>query len=129
MSEETVIDAPKTDFFFKLPSEADMPVVFADYYHQDYTTVVDEETGETSQVPAGDPYLIENTYEYAIDVVGTINEPTGETVTDGEFSYPATAPIDGWHVNFRFIAGNREAIEAIDAQYGMEPATPYQTFL
>lgn len=130
MSEETVIDSPKTDFFFKLPSEADMPVVFADYYHQDYTTVVDEETGEATQVPDGEPYLVENTYEYSIDVVGTIWEPTGETITDdGGFSYPETAPIDGWHVNFRFISGNREAIEAIDEQYGMNPVTPYQSFL
>ena len=36
--DETIIEAPKVDFFIKLASEADMPTAFADFYRQDYKT-------------------------------------------------------------------------------------------
>jgi hypothetical protein len=39
-------DIIKTDFYIKLPTEADMPTALAAFYRQDSTTVVDPETGE-----------------------------------------------------------------------------------
>jgi len=42
---------------------------------------------------------------HSLDVIGTILVETGETITVGhtddepEYSYPETAPIDGWHAN------------------------------
>lgn len=130
MTEEIIIEAPKVDFFIKLPTEADMPTAFANFYKQDYLTVVDEETGESTQTPDGDPYLVTHTHDYAIDVVGVIYEPTGNTLTDSEGNeYPEMAPMDGWHVNVRLSGdARREDVEAIDAVYGVVPNSPSRVF-
>lgn len=131
MIDETIIEAPKVDFYIKLASEADMPTAFADFYKQDYVTVVDEETGEETQTPEGEPYLVTHSHDYAIDVIGVIYEPTGNTLTDAEGNeYAETAPVDGWHVNFRLIGdGARETVEALDALYGVVPNSPSRVFL
>jgi len=127
---EEVIDAPKVDFYLKLTAESDMPTVLADFYRQDYITEVDEEGVET-QTPDGDPYLVAHTHDYAIDVVGTIYEPTGETLTDDEgVAYPAMAPVDGWHVNIRLVGdAMRETVEALDASHGVTPNSPSRVWL
>ena len=129
--DELIIEAPKTDFYIKLPSEADLPTVFSAFYKQDYVTVVDEETGESTQTPEGEPYLVTHTHDYAIDLVGVIYEPTGNMLTDDEGNeYPETAPVDGWHVNVRLVGdGRREDVEAIDATYGVVPNSPSRVFL
>jgi hypothetical protein len=129
--DELSIEAPKTDFYIKLNSEADLPTVFSAFYKQDFVTVVDEETGESTQTPEGEPYLVKHTHDYAIDLVGTIYEPTGNTLTDAEGNeYPETAPIDGYHVNVRLVGdGRREDVEAIDATYGVVPNSPSRVFL
>ena len=116
----------KTDYFIKLPSEADMPTTLAVFYRQDTTTEVDDETGEETVVNVGDAYLVSTTHDYAIDIVGVIYEPTGETLTDDEGNeYPATAPLDGWHLNIRLLNDTmRAAVEAIDATYGVTPSSP-----
>ena len=128
---DEIIEAPKTDFFFKLASEADLPTVFADFYRQDYVTVVDEETGESTQTPDGEPYLVKTSHDYAIDLVGTIYEPTGNMLTDDEGNeYPETAPADGWHVNVRLMGDARRVdIESIDAVYGVVPNSPSRVWL
>jgi hypothetical protein len=51
-------DIIKTDFYIKLPSEADMPTALAAFYRQDSTTVVDPETGEEHVQLEGEPYLV-----------------------------------------------------------------------
>ena len=129
--DEQIIEAPKTDFYIKLPSEADLPTAFAAFYKQDYVTVVDEETGESTQTPDGDAYLVTHSHDYAIDLVGIIHEPTGNMLTDDEGNeYPETAPVDGWHVNVRLVGdGRREDVEAIDALYGVVPNSPSRVFL
>ena len=129
--DEQIIEAPKTDFYIKLPSEADLPTAFAAFYQQDYVTVVDEETGESTQTQDGDAYLVTHSHDYAIDLVGIIHEPTGNMLTDDEGNeYPETAPVDGWHVNVRLVGdGRREDVEAIDALYGVVPNSPSRVFL
>jgi len=128
--DELIIEAPNTDFYIKLNSEADLPTVFSAFYKQDYVTVVDEEGNET-QTPEGDPYLVTHTHDYAIDLVGVIYEPTGNMLTDDEGNeYPETAPVDGWHVNVRLVGdARREDVEAIDAVYGLIPNSPSRVFL
>ena len=128
---DELIEAPKTDFYIKLNSEADLPTVFSAFYKQDYVTIVDEETGESTQTPDGDPYLVMHTHDYAIDLVGVIYEPTGNMLTDDEGNeYPETAPVDGWHVNIRLVGdGRREDVEAIDVTYGVTPNSPSRVFL
>ena len=127
---EEVIDAPKVDFYLKLSAESDMPTVLADFYRQDYVTNVDEEGVET-QVADGDPYMVTHTHEYAIDVVGVIQEPTGTMLTDDEGNeHPETAPVDGWHVNVRLVGdAMRETVEALDATHGVTPVTPQRVWL
>jgi len=130
MTEEVIEEVIKTDFYLKLSAESDMPTVLADFYTQDYITEVDEEGVETS-VAEGDPYLVAHTHDYAIDVVGTIYEPTGETLTDDEgVAYPAMAPVDGWHVNIRLVGdAMRETVEALDASHGVTPNSPSRVWL
>ena len=130
MTEEVIEEVIKTDFYLKLSAESDMPTVLADFYRQDYITNVDEEGVETS-VADGDPYLVAHTHDYAIDVVGTIYEPTGETLTDDEgVAYPEMAPVDGWHVNIRLVSdAMRETVEALDASHGVTPNSPSRVWL
>lgn len=128
MEEETVI---QNDFYIKLASEAQMPEVFADFYKQEFTSVINEETGEETLTPEGDPYLVTHAHDYAIDVIGTLHEPTGTMLTDEEGNqYPQMAPIEGWHVNVRLVGDTkREAVEAINTTYGVVPNSPSRVWL
>ena len=130
MTDEVIIDAPKRDFYLKLTSEAEMPAVLSAFYQQDYVTNVDDEGVET-QVADGDPYMVTHTHDYAIDVVGTIYEPTGVTLTDSEgMEYPEMAAVDGWHVNIRLVGdAMRDVVEALDGAYGVTPNSPSRVWL
>ena len=125
------LETPKTDFYIKLASEADMPSVLASFYRQDTITEVDGETGEETVVNVGDPYLVAHTADYAIDVVGTIQEPTGVMLTDAEGNeYPEMAILDGWHINIRLSGDNKRAdVEALDTVYGVVPNSPSRVWL
>ena len=131
MIEDEVV-APKTDFYIKLNSEADMPTALAAFYKQDYTTIVDPETGEESTQIEGDPYLVSGSADYAIDVVGVIQKPTGVMLTDDEgMEYPEMAALDGWHVNLRLSGDGRRADAEALAAYTVDPspATPSRVWL
>ena len=127
---EEVIDAPKVDFYLRLSAESDMPTVLADFYRQDYVTNVDEEGVETQTVD-GDPYLVAHSHDYAIDVVGVLHEPTGNTLTDEEGNeHPEMAPMAGWHVNMRLVGdAMRETVEALDETHGVTPEAPKRVWL
>ena len=131
MTEEVIIEAPKTDFYLRLSAESDMPTVLSDFYRQDYVTQVDEETGESSQVADGDPYLVQFTHDYAISVVGTLHEPTGTMLTDEEGNeYPEMQAMTGWHVNIRLVGdAQRETVEALDESHGVNPEQPMRVWL
>ena len=61
----------------------------------------------------------------AIDVVGTIHRPTGETIDTDDGPVPQYAPIPGWHVN---LSG--DACPPDLEQYVMEtPSSPVRVFL
>ena len=128
---ELEMEVIKTDFYLKLASEADMETVLHDFYKQDYSTVVDEETGEESTQVEGDPYLVPNTSDYAIDVVGTLHEPTGNTLTnDDGMEYPEMQAMDGWHVNIRLVGdAMRDVVEALDTLHGVTPEVPRRIWL
>ena len=125
------LETPKTDFYIKLASEADMPTVLASFYRQDTTTEVDGETGEETVINVGDPYMVKQTADYAIDILGIISKPTGNILTDAEGNeYPEQAPIDGWHINIRLLNDTfREVTEAIDLTNGTSPVTPSRVWL
>jgi hypothetical protein len=130
VTDEIIVDAPKQDFYLRLASEVDMPTVLSEFYRQDYITSVDEEGVETS-VEDGDAYLVAHSHDYAIDVVGTIHEPTGTMLTDEEGNeYPEMAPMAGWHVNIRLVGDAvRETVEALDETHGVTPETPMRVWL
>ena len=127
---EEVIDAPKVDFYLRLSAESDMPTVLADFYQQDYVTNVDDEGVET-QVADGDPYLVAHSHDYAIDVVGTLHEPTGTMLTDDEGNeYPEMQELTGWHINIRLVGdAKREDVEALDTSHGVTPESPKRVWL
>jgi len=128
--EEVIVEAPKRDFYLKLIAESDMPTVLSAFYRQDYITNVDEEGVET-QVADGEAYLVTHSHDYAIDVVGTIHEPTGTMLTDDEGNeYPEMADVDGWHVNIRLVSdAMRDVVEALDGAYGVTPNSPSRVWL
>ena len=130
MTEEVIIEAPKRDFYLRLSAESDMPTVLSAFYRQDYVTQVDDEGVET-QVADGDPYLVTHSHEYAIDVVGTLHEPTGTMLTDEEGNeYPEMQAMAGWHVNIRLVGdAQRETVEALDETHGVTPETPMRVWL
>jgi len=129
MIEET--EVIKTDFYLKLASEADMETVLHDFYKQDTETTVDEETGEETTTNVGDPYLVPNTSDYVIDIVGTLYEPTGVILTDAEgLDYPEMQAITGWHVNIRLPNDNMSTIvDSIYETYGVTPESPSRVWL
>ena len=130
MTEEVIIEAPKVDFYLRLSAESDMPTVLADFYRQDYVTVIDEEGNET-QTPDGESYLVTHTHDYAISVVGTLHEPTGTMLTDEEGNeYPEMQAMPGWHINIRLVGdAQRETVEALDETHGVTPETPMRVWL
>jgi len=121
----------RNDFFLKLASEADMPTALSAFYRQDTETTVDDETGEETVINVGDPYMLMQTADYAIDIVGIISKPTGNILTDADGNeYPEQAPLNGWHVNVRIVGDAlRDTVEALDAIYGMIPNTPARVWL
>ena len=61
----------------------------------------------------------------ALDVIGTIYQPTGETtLVDGQ-EVPVTAPVSGYHVNVRTTSD--ELATALDAQR-IYPVTPVRVW-
>jgi len=133
MTEEILeeLEVIKTDFYIRLANEADMPTVLSSFYKQDTETTVDEETGEETTTNVGDPYLVQNTSDYAIDVVGTLHEATGNTLTDEDgVEYPEMQAMTGWHVNIRLMGDAvRETVEALDTSHGVTPETPMRVWL
>ena len=132
MTEEPIIaEAPKRDFYYAFTDEAAAATALQPFCHQPVITSVDEETGETVMENDGDACLVMHSHNHSFDIVGLIHEPTGNTLTDNDgIEYPEMAPIDGWHVNLR-IRGDymRDEAEAIDTDFGVEPATPHRTWL
>ena len=61
----------------------------------------------------------------ALDVIGTIYQPTGEiSLVDGQ-EVPVTAPVSGYHVNVRTTSD--ELATALDAQRTY-PVTPVRVW-
>ena len=132
MTEEVIEpEVIKTDFYIRLANEADMPTVLSPFYTQDTETTVDEETGEETTTNVGDPYLVSNTSDYAMDVVGTLHEATGNTLTDDEgMEYPEMQAMTGWHINIRLMGDAvRETVEALDTSHGVTPEAPMRAWL
>ena len=115
MNDELIIEdavAPKNDFLIKLTNEAAMLTVLSQFYNEE---------GE----------FVSNTADYAIDVIGTISEPTGNTLTDDDgMEYPEMQALDGWHVNIRLSSdAMRDAVEALDVSVGVTPDAPKRMWL
>ena len=108
IEEQNVI---KTDFFLKLTSEADMATVLSAFY---------DEEGE----------FVSSTSDYSIDVVGVLQEPTGNTLTSDGMEYPEMVAMTGWHVNIR-LTGDflRDETEALDVSHGVTPSAPKRVWL
>ena len=107
------VEAPKTDFYLKLASEASMPSVLSAFY--------DDEGG-----------FVSGTADYAIDVVGVLHEPTGVTITnDDGMEYPEMVALDGWHVNLRLSGDGRRADAEALVAYIVDPSpvTPARVWL
>mgnify|MGYP003645208890 CR=1 FL=1 len=106
------VEAPKTDFYLKLASEASMPSVLSTFY---------DDEGK----------FVSNTVDYAIDVVGVLYEATGVTLTNDEgMEYPDMTTLDGWHVNIRLSSSVcRGAVEALDVSHGVTPDAPKRVWL
>jgi len=119
--------APQTDFCIRLDNESDMPTALAAFY----TTVTDAGTGETSDQVEVDPYLVANTSDYTISIIGVMSEPTGQTTTDDMGnSQPVMQDIDGWHINIRISGDNRRSdVEAVNKGYGVEVSSPSRRWL
>ena len=106
------LNVVKTDFYIKLTSEAAMTTVLSAFY---------DEEGE----------FVGNTTDYAIDLVGVLQEPTGATLTDDDgMGYPEMVAITGWHVNIRLLNDTKRTIvESIDESHGITPTSPSRLWL
>tara|TARA_B110000858_G_scaffold55789_1_gene64833 strand:+ start:1047 stop:1355 length:309 start_codon:yes stop_codon:yes gene_type:complete len=100
------------DFYIKLTNEAAMPTALSAFYNEE---------GE----------LVSNTADYAIDVVGTLYDATGVTLTGAnEMDYPEMLPITGWHLNIRLMGdAHRDYVEELSASYGVLVNSPNRVWL
>lgn len=57
----------------------------------------------------------------AVDVVGVIHKPTGETIDTDDGPLPVFEPLDGWHVN-------TTAPIAEWGEYAVVPTNPVRVF-
>jgi len=110
MIEET--EVIKTDFYLKLANKASMTTVLSAFYNEN-----DE--------------FVSNTSDYTIDIVGTLHEPTGATLTDDDgMEYPEMQAMTGWHVNIRLVGDAvRDTVETLDTSYGVTPDAPQRIWL
>jgi hypothetical protein len=91
------------DYYLKFASKSEADSVL--YRKGNFMDATQElaRPGEERPAPTT-PAFVPN---YAnIDVVGVIIRPTGAIDAEGN---PATAPIDGWHVNVRVVDGEDES--------------------
>ena len=102
----------KIDYHLKLTDSASMATVLSDFYNEE-----DE--------------LVLATADYSIDVVGTLHEPTGNTLTnDDGMEYPEMQAMTGWHVNIRLVGDAvRDTVETLDTSYGVTPNAPQRIWL
>ena len=100
------------DFYIKLTNEAAMPTVLSAFYNEE---------GE----------FVSNTADYAVDVVGTLYEATGVTLTNADdVDYPEMLPATGWYVNIRLASDSmRDVAEALDAAHGVTSDAPKRVWL
>lgn len=105
------------DFYLKLDNEGAMTTVLSDFYTQD------TETGKS--------YLLQNTSDYTIDVVGVLSEPIGSVLTTSEgLEYYNMQAIPGWHVNIRLLNDTvRETVESLNTLHGVSPESPKRIWL
>ena len=97
------------DYYLHFPDEASMKVAFG-------TTESNTDHGTIVSHPA--------VSHMAVDIIGLIYEPTGETykilVPDGgEIDASVMAPLEGWHVNLR----GDSLPEGLE-QYTINPTNP-----
>lgn len=59
----------------------------------------------------------------AVDVIGTVYQPTGNMVMFEDFEAPEMAPVPGWHANVRHTASAPEL-----AAYQVYPQTPVRNW-
>ena len=139
MLEETVVDpalsgdmdsplgaeidpAESGDMFLKFTDEAEMLSVLFHDVAVEFNTVTDEETGEVTSTPT----KFESQPRFPnTDLIGTIYQPTGNTLTDDEGNeYPEQVALDGYHANVRADA----PIEELEA-YRVYPNNPRRVWL
>jgi len=71
------------------------------------------------------------TSTHSLDIIGTINQPTGETITvagpeDISSEVPEYAPIDGWHANL--MLHGEELPSELEPFVIEEPSAPVRRF-
>ena len=96
-----------------------------------------DEDGNRVQVD-GEDHIVkrEGTESYSathsLDIIGVIHAETGETITveatddREEFTYPETAPIDGWHANL--LLHGEELPDALSGFVIEAPTAPVRRF-
>lgn len=61
----------------------------------------------------------------ALDIIGTIYKPTGNTITVDGLTFPEQEPVEGFHANIR---GDLTAEQIASLPLILAPATPYRVW-
>lgn len=74
----------------------------------------------------GGRVLGQASHEWALDNIGILNNPTGAMLVDENGNqFPEMTPVEGWHVNIRWLNGDCPAeLE----QYRVSPVHPKQVW-
>lgn len=112
------------DYFLKAANEAAMRAALVDAGVVVINDAVVNEAGDVL-APAHDGVA----EGFALDVIGPISKPTGQTLTVDGMEVPEMAPIPGYHANLRGTLSDAQlaVLEAIllpDA-----PAHPFEVWL
>lgn len=64
----------------------------------------------------------------ALDVIGTIHKPTGETLTVDGMEVPEMAPVPGWHANLLAELSDEQCGALADVLLPAPPAQPFRVW-
>jgi hypothetical protein len=64
----------------------------------------------------------------ALDVIGTIHKPTGETVEVDGIEVPEMATVPGWHANLLADLSDEQQAALADVLLPVPPAQPYRVW-
>lgn len=111
------------DYFLKAGSEAELRAALVE---ADIVVIADAVVNDSGEVllPAHETVAV----DFAIDIIGTISKPTGNTLTVDGMDVPEMTTVHGYHANLRGELSDTQLVILAPILLEMPPAQPYRVW-